>query len=132
MEHEQSRSPFPIVKCLKVILFHVESSVRASPASCVVMLFYSFYQTLAEKSSTITVELKNDLQITGTLTAVDQFLNLKLANVRVNDAERYPHLLSVKTCFVRGSVVRYVHLPKDDVEVELLQDGARREATAKH
>jgi LSM domain len=35
-----------------------------------VMLFYSFFKTLVGK--TVTVELKNDLAITGTLHSVDQ------------------------------------------------------------
>lgn len=36
--------------------------------------------------------------------------------------------LSVKNCFVRGSVVRYIQLPKDAVDTELLQDATRKEA----
>ena len=36
--------------------------------------------------------------------------------------------LSVKNCFIRGSVVRQVQVPKGDIDVELLQDAARREA----
>lgn len=36
--------------------------------------------------------------------------------------------LSVKSLFVRGGVVRYVHLPSDAVDVELLQDASRKEA----
>ena len=33
----------------------------------------------------------------------------------VSDPQRYPHLLNVKNCFIRGSVVRYVHLAATDV-----------------
>ncbi len=36
---------------------------------------------------------------------------------------------SVKNCFIRGSVVRYVQLPADEVDTQLLQDAARKEAT---
>eukprot|EP01132_Coremiostelium_polycephalum_P011384 gene11384-13940_t len=36
--------------------------------------------------------------------------------------------MSVKNCFIRGSVVRYVHLPADEVDVETLQDHSRLEA----
>lgn len=36
--------------------------------------------------------------------------------------------LSVKTCFIRGSVVRYVQLPADECDTQLLQDAARKEA----
>eukprot|EP00920_Eleutheroschizon_duboscqi_P028693 GHVT01069843.1.p4 GENE.GHVT01069843.1~~GHVT01069843.1.p4 ORF type:complete len:106 (+),score=11.42 GHVT01069843.1:2670-2987(+) len=91
------------------------------------MLFFNFFQSLVDRNIQVTVELKNDLQITGILHAVDQFLNIKLNNVYVNDPEKYPHLLSVKNCFVRGSVVRYVHLPPSEVETEQLQDLCRQE-----
>ena len=35
---------------------------------------------------------------------------------------------SVKNCFIRGSVVRYVQIPKSEVDTELLQDSTRIEA----
>lgn len=92
------------------------------------MLFFTFFQTLVEKNISITVELKNDMQINGTLHSVDQFLNVKLNNVTVNDPDKYPHLLSVKNCFIRGSVIRYVHLPSAEIDVEELQELCRRES----
>ncbi|KAF2076474.1 hypothetical protein CYY_002214 [Polysphondylium violaceum] len=90
------------------------------------MLFFSFYKTLVGKE--ITVELKNDLSITGLLQSVDQFLNIKLKDIKVNEEEKYPYMISVQNCFIRGSVVRYVHLPAGDVDVETLQDHSRLEA----
>ncbi|KAI9228079.1 MAG: hypothetical protein DHS80DRAFT_27368 [Piptocephalis tieghemiana] len=90
------------------------------------MLFYSFFKTLV--GQTVTVELKNEMAITGTLVSVDQFLNIKLDEISVTDSARYPHLISVKNCFIRGSVVRYVHLPSAAVDTALLQDATRREA----
>lgn len=77
------------------------------------------------------VELKNDLSICGTLHSVDQYLNIKLTDISVleEDRHKYPHMLSVKNCFIRGSVVRYVQLPADEVDTQLLQDAARKEAT---
>ena len=36
--------------------------------------------------------------------------------------------MSVKNCFIRGSVVRYVSIPSDAVDTSMLQDAARREA----
>ncbi len=41
----------------------------------------------------ISIELKNDLQISGKLESIDQFLNIKLADIQVVDEERYPHLV---------------------------------------
>jgi len=47
------------------------------------MLFYSYFKTLVGKQ--ITVELKNDLAISGTLMSVDQYLNIKLENTKVSE-----------------------------------------------
>lgn len=41
----------------------------------------------------MTVELKNDLAITGTLHSVDQYLNIKLTNTRVVNEQKYPHMV---------------------------------------
>ncbi|CAD7002734.1 unnamed protein product [Ceratitis capitata] len=90
------------------------------------MLFYSFFKSLVGKD--VVVELKNDLSICGTLHSVDQYLNIKLTDINVTDPDKYPHMLSVKNCFIRGSVVRYVQLPGDEVDTQLLQDAARKEA----
>ena len=90
------------------------------------MLFYSFFKSLIGKE--IVVELKNDMSLLGTLDSVDQYLNMKLMNVEVTDAEKFPHMLAVRNIFIRGSVIRYVHLPAEEVDVELLQDASRRDA----
>ncbi|CAG0882474.1 unnamed protein product [Darwinula stevensoni] len=89
-------------------------------------LFYSFFKSLVQKD--VVVELKNDLCICGTLHSVDQYLNIKLTDISVTDPEKYPHMLSVKNCFIRGSVVRYVQLPADEVDTQLLQDATRKES----
>ena len=59
--------------------------------------------------------------------SVDQYLNVKLTEISVEDAAKFPHMASVKSVFVRGSVVRYIVLP-GDVDTELLQDSTRVEA----
>ncbi|XP_032655171.2 LOW QUALITY PROTEIN: U6 snRNA-associated Sm-like protein LSm2 [Chelonoidis abingdonii] len=91
------------------------------------LAFYSFFKSLGW-GRTVVVEFKNDLSICGTLHSVDQYLNIKLTDISVTDPEKYPHMLSVKNCFIRGSVVRYVQLPADEVDTQLLQDAARKEA----
>ena len=55
------------------------------------MLFYSYFKTLVGKE--VTVELKNDLAIAGTLHSVDQYLNIKLNNIHVINEQRYPHMV---------------------------------------
>ncbi|RHZ63784.1 DNA cross-link repair protein PSO2 [Aspergillus thermomutatus] len=92
------------------------------------MLFFSFFKTLTNQ--TVTIELKNDIRIRGTLKSVDQYLNIKLDDVDVLDLDKYPHLSSVKNMFIRGSVVRYVMLPRSEVDVGLLEDATRREVLA--
>ena len=93
------------------------------------MLFYSFFRTMVGKA--VVIELKNDLRISGTLDSVDQYLNFKLANISVNNSEKYPYMMAVKNCFIRGSVIRYVQLQKNDIDFTILQDAARRESQAK-
>jgi hypothetical protein len=40
----------------------------------------------------------------------------------------YTQLAAVRNVFIRGSVVRYIVLPGDGVDAELLHDATRREA----
>ena len=76
------------------------------------------------------VALSRALSRSLTLPACAQYLNIKLENTRVVDEQRFPHMKSVRNCFVRGSVVRSVQLPKDSVDVDILHDATRREARA--
>jgi len=62
----------------------------------------------------VVVELKNDV-------------NVKLLNVKVVNQEKYPQLCTLQNCFIRGSVVRYIQIPPEHVDTELLQDAARKE-----
>lgn len=45
----------------------------------------------------VTVELKNDISIKGTLKSVDQYLNIKLDDIQVIEELKYPHLVSRKS-----------------------------------
>lgn len=108
------------------IAYVVIKAVSVVLTSHVKMLFYSFFKSLVGKE--VIVELKNDLSVHGTLDSVDQFLNIKLTDISLTDPDKYPHMLSVKNCFIRGSVVRYVQLPAEEVDTSLLQDATRKEA----
>ena len=52
---------------------------------------YSFFKTLIDHE--VTVELKNDIQLRGTLKSVDQYLNIKLDDIQVVEELKYPHLV---------------------------------------
>ena len=55
-----------------------------APTACPGLIVYA---------TQVTVELKNDLAIKGTLHSVDQYLNIKLNNIRVVNEQKYPHLV---------------------------------------
>ncbi|KAG1896021.1 uncharacterized protein F5891DRAFT_613571 [Suillus fuscotomentosus] len=55
------------------------------------MLIFSVFKTLTDQR--VTVELKNDLSITGVLKSVDQFLNIRLDSINVLDEARHPHMV---------------------------------------
>lgn len=73
--------------------------------------------------------MKSDIKITGTLKSVDQYLNVKLDNIKV-DTEKYPQFIAVKNLFLRSTSIRYIHLNPSYVDTNLLQDASRREAMA--
>ncbi|KAG6518456.1 hypothetical protein ZIOFF_021931 [Zingiber officinale] len=54
-------------------------------------LFFSYFKELVGKE--VAVELKNDFAIRGTLHFVDQYLNIKLENIKVVDEDKYPHMV---------------------------------------
>ena len=72
-----------------------DSSLRRQAPLSPLQIFLTFFKTLEGKE--VTVELKNDLCMRGTLDSVDQYLNLKLSAVSVVEKERFPQLVSC--CF---------------------------------
>ncbi|MCJ1358346.1 MAG: U6 snRNA-associated Sm-like protein LSm2 [Icmadophila ericetorum] len=79
------------------------------------MLFFSFFKTLVDHE--VTVELKNDISIKGTLKSVDQYLNIKLDDIQVMEEIKYPHLVELITRGANGAqntVVgqKYIHSRK--------------------
>jgi U6 snRNA-associated Sm-like protein LSm2 len=88
------------------------------------MLFLSLFKTL--HTCEVKVELKNGLVVNGRIDTVDQYHNIKLTNVTAEDPEKYPHLASVDELFIRGSVLRYISIPPEKVNLELLHESCRR------
>lgn len=43
------------------------------------------------------MELKNDIQLRGTLKSVDQYLNIKLDDISVVEELKYPHMVRSET-----------------------------------
>ena len=63
----------------------LESDRGLTYDSLLIMLFYSFFKSLVGKD--VVLELKNDLKIAGTLHSVDQYLNFKLTDITVLEAQ---------------------------------------------
>ncbi|KAA6401924.1 MAG: putative Sm-D1 protein [Streblomastix strix] len=89
------------------------------------MLFLSMFSKLI--GCEIVVELKNDVILKGKLQAVDQYLNIKLVDTTTLESKRAPHMSHVNSCFIRGNMVRYVHIDPKDVDIDKMEDATRRE-----
>ncbi|KAL4472342.1 hypothetical protein ABPG72_002825 [Tetrahymena utriculariae] len=87
-------------------------------------LFASFFRTLLDKNAVITVELKNDVKIKGKITYVDGNMNFNLVDIQDQETVQ---IANFKNCFIRGSSVRYIHLEKEDIDVELIQEACLKE-----
>lgn len=61
---------------------------------------HSFFKTLVNHE--VTVELKNDISVRGTLKSVDQYLNIKLDDISVVEEMKYPHLVRREEHTTRG------------------------------
>ncbi|CDW72402.1 u6 snrna-associated sm-like protein lsm2 [Stylonychia lemnae] len=48
--------------------------------------------------------------------------------MKVADEEKNPYLLSCKNGFIRGNIVRYIHLSKKEVDTEPLTEACKKEA----
>lgn len=81
--------------------------------------------------SQVTVELKNDLAIVGTLHSIDQFLNLKLDDVRVADEQKHPHMVGLRREKATSDANRSLAAPSltrtiaSDVRTVPSRDGGR-------
>ncbi|RVW54938.1 Sm-like protein LSM2 [Vitis vinifera] len=72
-----------------------------------------------------------DLQEAREMKANNHHFGRYLEDSKMGKVDQFMELiytLSVRNCFIRGSVVRYVQLPPEGVDIELLHDATRREA----
>jgi len=83
----------PIISFLDGILdFLCHGVEQFTEVWFVLQLFFSYFKKLVGKE--VTMELKNDLAIRGTLHSLDQYLNIKLEKTRVVEQDKYPHMVS--------------------------------------
>jgi U6 snRNA-associated Sm-like protein LSm2 len=54
----------------------------------------SYFRGLIDKDCDVTVELKNDIEITGKIKYIDNNMCLYLEDISVKDPEKYPQFVS--------------------------------------
>lgn len=88
--------------------------------------FYSIFRNLKDQKAKIRVELKNDGIIRGTLSYVDKNMNFFLTEVEP-DAASFTKTIRMKSCFIRGSSVKFVHILKNQLDLGLIQEAWTKE-----
>jgi U6 snRNA-associated Sm-like protein LSm2 len=88
------------------------------------MVFPQLFRSL--EGHRIIVEMKNDMVLEGALQSSDQFGNLKLIEVVVKYQGLCRGVAPITSALIRGSYLRYVYLPKEEVDLDLLHDATRR------
>jgi U6 snRNA-associated Sm-like protein LSm2 len=76
----------------------------------------------------VIIELKNQAIIKGILESSDNFLNMKLIDLELLNGESFPQLPRISSAFIRGSSIRYVHLPPQEINLEEIRAVSRAQA----
>ena len=112
------------------------------------MLFWSFFRSLAFNNGNgqdeqgqltgplnlvrITIELKNGVKVEGNLEQVDEQMNFHLSDIKLlqtvgSTDKQVPHFSMCSSTFIRGNVIRFVHLNKGEVDTDPLTEACRNE-----
>lgn len=71
------------------------------------------------KKREVTVELKNEISVTGTLISVDDNMNIVIS---INKDNNTPSFLNDCTdTFVRGNNIKYIHMKSKDIDFKTLE-----------
>ena len=82
--------------------------------------FYSIFRYLVHQKARIRIELKNDGIVRGTLSFVDTNMNMYLTQIQSDEAT-FSKTIEMKSCFIRGSAVKFIHILKGELDLELVE-----------
>ena len=83
--------------------------------------FYSIFRTLKDQKAKVKIELKNDGIVKGTLAYVDKNMNFFLTEAEPDEAT-FTKSVVMKSCFIRGSSVKFVHILKNQLDLTLIEE----------
>ena len=83
-------------------------------------MFPQFFNSL--RGHTVIVELKNDVIFKGKIQSCDERTNIKLVELTFLNKKDFPQVPTITSALIRGSSVRYIHLPPDEVNLEQLHN----------
>ena len=83
-------------------------------------MFVDFFNSL--RGQLVIVELKNNVIFKGKLQFCDNLMNIKLVEINFLNKKDFPQVPPISSAIIRGSSVRYVHLPDEFVDKEKLHE----------
>lgn len=89
--------------------------------------FYSIFRHLKDQKAKVRIELKNDGIILGTLAYVDKNMNFFLTEAEPDEAT-FTKSVQMKSAFIRGSSVKFVHILKNQLDLKLIEEAWARGA----
>mmetsp|Transcript_10004 Transcript_10004/g.10318 ORF Transcript_10004/g.10318 Transcript_10004/m.10318 type:complete len:80 (-) Transcript_10004:156-395(-) len=78
-------------------------------------------------NSLLTVELKNGVEIRGSVISVDKNLNIVLGDIKLLSNKYEGMFLSTSEVFIRGNTVRYFQFDPKTVDTKSLQDTYKKD-----
>jgi len=72
----------------------------------------------------LTIELKNGFKVKGYLQSIDDQMNFHLVEARLLDSGVFDSCGD--SMFIRGNVIRYIHMSKNEVDTEPLLQACLR------
>lgn len=87
------------------------------------MIFLHYFQQFYDQR--IEIVLKNGMTISGKLFGVDAFLNFRLVEVEISNADQSEGLQNISLLSIRGSSIKHVKTDQEENLIESLLESTR-------